>query len=127
MKQDSESIDDVVIKVIQAMAVNPKSLDVLMDVFAKQTSIFGRDVLDNESKNQLKSLFVSDVFLRQFVGQFKALFTNEEIYELLEIYQSSVMKKWFKYGQILSEPLYHAMNKQVEEMRSGVLCEHAVS
>jgi hypothetical protein len=115
MKDNSGAIDNVAIEVIKAIALNQKSLDVLFDTFAKQATMLGEDSLNEKSKSELKSLVVSEGFLREFIEKFKELFTKEEAEELLTIYQSDVMKKWFEVGENLLGPLYFAINTHIKE------------
>lgn len=116
MNDHSENIDHIVIETIKSIALTPKSLDILLDTFAKQASLSGAKTLDENSKLELKSLFLTEDFLKPFVEQFKMIFSNDELCDLLKIYQSNAMKKWMNVGQNLFGPLYSAMNKKVAEM-----------
>ena len=69
-------------------------------------------------KDRLKSFFTSSSFLKQFVGIFKKIFSEDEISSLIEIYQSSAMQKMHKHSVELFTPLYDAMRKHLPEISS---------
>jgi hypothetical protein len=112
----SKVTDKNVIEMIKAMNLQPKALDVLIDTLIKQASILGKNPMEKVSKNQMQSLFTSDAFLGKFTDQYRAMFTDEEIFRLLEIYQSNPMKKLLEHGKELFEPLYHAMRVEIEKI-----------
>lgn len=112
----SKATDKNVIEMIKAMNLQPKALNVLIDTLIKQASIIGKNPLEKVSKNQMQSLFTSDTFLGKFTDQYKAIFTDEEIFNLLEIYHSTPMKKLLEHGKELFEPLYHAMKVEIEKI-----------
>jgi hypothetical protein len=104
--------DDDIIKLIKLIALHPKSLDMLINASIKCSAILKKDHL-NVDRNNLKSFFTSSGFLKQFVVGFKKIFSEDEITDLIEIYQSSVMQKVYEHSVDLFDPLYNAMMKHL--------------
>ncbi len=107
-------INDDVIKLIKLVAAHPKALDVWIDASVKRFAILGKKDL-NVDKDHLRSVFTSSSFLKQFVGVFNKLFSEDEISSLIEIYSTSVMQKMHKHSPELWEPLYIAMNEYIDK------------
>lgn len=83
----------------------PRALNVFIDTIIKQIAISGKDILHEENKEKMRSIFTSNSFLQLFAENLQALFTDEEIASLLGIYQSNLMKKMLKHSEKLFIPL----------------------
>jgi hypothetical protein len=57
----------------------------------------------------------SESFLSQFVPAFKETFSEEEVQELLKIYQSDVMRKYFLSTETIFLPIYKAYNHLIDK------------
>jgi len=106
--------DDEVIKLIELIALHPNALDSWIDVSVKRFAILGKKDLDVD-KDHLKAVFSSSGFLKQFVPNFKSLFSEDEISSLIETYQNSMMQKMHEHSTELFEPLYNAMNEYIDK------------
>jgi hypothetical protein len=117
-KTTMDVIEDAYKKVmllIKLIALNPKSIDLLIDTSIKRLNILGRKNL-NFDKKHLKAVFTSPDFLQQFVGAFCKIFSENEISNLIEIYQSNVMQKMHENSAELFEPLYKAINEHIDKL-----------
>ncbi|MDR2539879.1 MAG: hypothetical protein LBC45_04720 [Chlamydiales bacterium] len=101
---------------IKAVHLHPKALNVFIDTIVKQLAISGKDISHEEHKEKMRSIFISNDFLKPFAENLNNFFTEEEITSLLGIYQSSLMKKMIKHADELFSPLYEAMRKQAEKL-----------
>jgi hypothetical protein len=85
------------IELIKAINFHPKALEVFIETIINQVAISGKDVSGKEPKEQMRSIFTSNSFLKPFAENFKTIFTDQEITCLLEIYQSELMAKMLKH------------------------------
>ena len=121
MNSTGKVSDKDVIAVIKAIVLHPKALDALINASIKQEAILNKRELDASANDQLRSIYTSDSFLKGFVGPFKEVFSDEEIFGLLEIYQSTMMKKLLERSNDLFNPLYYAMSEKVKEIKGKTL------
>ena len=111
MKNETKAV-----KAIRTIVLNQKAIDVLIDTFTKQAVILGSATLDAKLKEKLHTFFTSAEFLNPFADYFKTLFKDEEISQLIEIYEIDVLKKWLENMESVVSPLYKAMQSQVEKI-----------
>lgn len=104
------------IELIKAIYFNPKALKVFIDTTVKQLAISGKNISDENTKEKMAFIFLSNNFLKPFAEKFKAFFTDEETDLLLEIYQSDLMAKLLKHSEEVFGTLHAEMTKQVENI-----------
>ncbi len=93
-----------------------KSMDAFIETFSKQSSIMGEGALNDQQKATLRKTFVSDAFLVPFAESCRNFFNEEEMSELVRIYELDVMQKVSRHGKEIIEPLYGAMQKEIREI-----------
>lgn len=101
------------IETIKTIALNPKGLDVLISSFARVNNLLGKNNIDENEKEKLKDFFTSAVFLSQFEEALNTVFTEKEMANLLEIFQSKIMVKYLENAGVF-EPLYSAMRSHIQ-------------
>ncbi|MGL4540036.1 MAG: hypothetical protein ACRCU0_03575 [Candidatus Rhabdochlamydia sp.] len=104
------------IELIKAIYFHPKALKAFIDTTVKQLAISGKDISDENTKEKIKTVFLSNNFLKPFAEKFKTFFTDEETDLLLEIYQSDLMTKLLKHSEEVFSTLHAEMIKQVENI-----------
>lgn len=109
-----ENINNSAMELIKVVALNPKSLDLLVDTFIKQGEMMGKKLSMNMSKEELKKMLKSSLFLQESSTKLSALFTDKEILQLLKIYQSDVMSRFLSHSGPVFDALYTAMRKKIE-------------
>ncbi|MGL5263588.1 MAG: hypothetical protein ACRDAI_03295 [Candidatus Rhabdochlamydia sp.] len=91
-------------------------MKVFIDTTVKQLAISGKDISDENTKEKIKTIFLSDSFVKPFAEKLKTFFTDEETDLLLEMYQSDLMAKLMKHSEEIFSTLHAEMIKQVESI-----------
>lgn len=104
------------VELIKIIYFYPKALEIFIDTKVKQLSIFGKNISDKWPKDATRATLISDSFLKPFAEKMEAVFTEEEIDSLLEIYQSKVMQKFLTHSEDFFAPLYEESGKLIENM-----------
>lgn len=92
----AESTDDVAMKLHRAlMAIDaPKLVDTVMDAIIKQTGEEIPPIVQAEMKSVLTEIVMSDEYAQAKAQSYAAIFTHEELKELLELVGTPIFEKY---------------------------------
>src|SRR5262249_34246573 len=93
-----------------------KSLSTALNVFAKRMELFGKGVLTENHQSVLRAKFSSESFLEPFAKKVGQLFTEEEMFQLLDVLHSELMEKFLSHYQSITSSLYFAMEREADRL-----------
>ena len=102
---------------IRCVTLQPEHLESLIPMLVVQTiARCSKDANPGEVSIDVKKRIADDEFLNQLIPPFEKLFSGEEIKNLLDVYQSEVMRKFSKNQANCFTPLYSALHQMIQEV-----------
>ena len=115
--KSANTTESNIIELIKATYFRPEQLAVFPALIRQRLLVHSKSSANIEDLiNTIVESINNKSFLSQFIPAFKEAFSEEEIEDLLKIYQSKVMQKYFLSTETIFIPIYKGYNHLIDEM-----------